>query len=177
MVPGAFSPPLRYAVVRVRPLENIDRSSWLALAAVGILTILGIGATLLTSSGPAADSSTPLGVVTSYVRAVQAGDADRAWTVLAQTDMKLVPGEPLPQPVLSQDDFRKQVQSSRQPTSPRVLILGVSQTVDTATVQLEVSHASGNPLTGATSQHIALSLTRQADGWRITSDPFPWQFQ
>jgi ketosteroid isomerase-like protein len=163
--------------VRVRPLENIDRPSWLALAGVGILTIAGIGATLLSSAGsPAADPSTPLGVVTSYIRAVQAGDASKAWALITPNVNQSVPGEP-PRPVPTEDDFRQQVQSSRQPTSPRVRVLNVTQSADTATVQLEVSRASGNPLTGVSSQQVPVMLARQADGWKITSDPFPWQFQ
>ena len=161
----------------MRPLETIDRSSWLALAGVGILTIAGIGATLLSSAGsPAADSSTPLGVVTNYVRAIQAGDAYKAWFLVTPNVNQSIPGEP-PRPVPTEEDFRQQVQSSRQPTSPRVRVLTVSQSADTATVQLEVSRASGNPLTGASTQQLAVMLARQADGWKITSDPFPWQFQ
>ena len=162
--------------MRVGPLKTLDRSSWLVLVSVGILSIAGVAATLLTSlSRPPADLSTPLGVVTTYVRAIQAGDGDRAWALTAQNASQPTPGEP-PREILSRDDFRQQVQSSRQPTGPRVRILSVSQSADTATVQLEVSRASGNPLTGVSTQQVALPLTRQADGWRITSN-FPWQFQ
>jgi hypothetical protein len=160
----------------VRPLQ-IDRSSWLVLASVGILTIAGPSATLLTSaSSPAPDPSTPLGVVTSYVRAIQAGDADRAWALTAQTTLQPTAGEPF-RPFLSRDDFRQQVQSSRQSTSPRVRILSASQAGDMANVQLEVSHASGDPLTGVSTQRVTISLNRQVEGWRITSDPFPGQVQ
>jgi len=160
----------------VRPLQ-IDRPSWLVLASVGILTIVGVGATLLTSSnGPTTNPSTPLGVVTSYVRAIQAGDADRAWALTAQTTLQPTAGEPL-RPFLSRDDFRQQVQSSRQSTSPRVRILSASQSGNMATVELEVSHASGNPLTGVSTQPVTISLNRQAEGWRITSDPFPGQVE
>ena len=166
----------RYADVRVRALD-LDRSSRLVLTGVAILTIAGIGATLLTaSSSPASHVSTPLGVVTTYVRAIQAGDADRAWGLTAVSTTPPAQNEP-PRPFLSRDDFRAQVQSSRQSTSPRTRILSSSQSVDTATVLLEVSHASGNPLTGVSSDQLTISLTRQADGWRITSDPAPWQVQ
>jgi hypothetical protein len=160
----------------MRQIPNSDRSSGLVLAGVGILAIVGIGATLLTRTGqPAADPSTPSGVVTTYVRAIQSGDADRAWALLAPGAGQTTPEGP--GHMFSQDSFRQQVQSSRQPTTPRVRILSVSQSADTASVQLEVSHASGNPLTGASTQQVALSLTRQAGGWRITADPMPWQFQ
>jgi hypothetical protein len=161
--------------VRVRSLE-IDRSSRLVLAGAGILAIAGVAATLLTTLAPTPDLSTPLGVVTAYVRAVQAGDADRAWALTGQTTVQPSIGEP-PRPFLSKDDYRNQVQSSRQPTTPRVRVLGSSQSGDTATVQLEVTHASGDPLTGARSDQLTVSLTREAAGWRITSDPFPGQVE
>jgi hypothetical protein len=161
----------------VGPLDRVDRPSRFALAAVGILTIVGIGALLLTgSSRPAGNTLTPAGAVTTYVLAIQAGDATRAWAVLAPTGNQPAAGEP-PRPALTQDDFRNQLQASRQPTSPRVRILSVSQSGDTATVQLEISHASGDPLTGATTQQLSVSLARQSGIWRITSDAFPWQFQ
>jgi hypothetical protein len=161
----------------VGPLDRIDRLSGLALAGVGILAIAGIGAMLLTgSSGPPANASTPAGAVTTYVLAIQAGDASKAWALLSPSGTQPPAGEPS-HPVLSEDDFRNQVQSSRQPTSPRVRILGVSQSTAAATVQLEISHASANPLTGATTQQVTLDLAPQADGWRIISDPQPWQFQ
>lgn len=163
----------RYLDVRGFALKGIDRSSWLVLAGVGILTILGFGATLLAwSSRPTADASTASGVVTTYVRAIQAGDADRAWALLAP-----MAGQPAPVVVATQTQFRLQLRSSRQPTSPGVRILSVSQSAATATVQLEVRRPSGDLLTGASTEQVAVSLARQADGWRITSDPFPWQFQ
>jgi ketosteroid isomerase-like protein len=163
--------------VRVGPLETIDRSSRLVLVSAGILSIAGVAATLLTSIGrPSADLSTPLGVVTTYVQAIQAGDADRAWALTAETTVQPAPAEP-PRPFLSKDDFRQQVQSSRQSTTPRVRVLSTSQSGDTASVQLEVSHASGDPLTGVSTQLLTVALTRQGGSWRITSDPYPGQVQ
>ena len=159
------------------PLGNIDRSSWLVLASAAVLAVVGMGTTFVVrNTWPAADSVTPTGVVATYVRAVQAGDAARAWLYLTHDATQAPAGEP-PRPVLSQADFRNQVESSRQPTSPRVRILSVSQSGDTASVTVEVSRASGDPLTGATTQQFALSLVRVGSGWQIASDPFPWQFQ
>ena len=147
------------------------------LASASILTVVGMGTTFVVrNTWPAADSVTPTGVVATYVRAVQAGDAARAWLYLTHDATQAPAGEP-PRPVLSQADFRNQVESSRQPTSPRVRILSVSQSGDTASVTVEVSRASGDPLTGATTQQFALSLVRVGSGWQIASDPFPWQFQ
>jgi hypothetical protein len=158
-------------------LKDIDRSSWLVLAGVAILTVLGLGATFEAwATWPAADTVTPTGVVATYVRAIQTGDAFHAWLYLAQDPSQYTPRQP-PRPVLSEADLRQEIQSSRQPTSPRVRILSVNQSADTATVQLEVSRASGDPLTGVTTLQVTVTLARLAQGWRITSDPFPWQFQ
>ncbi|TMD85343.1 MAG: DUF4878 domain-containing protein [Chloroflexi bacterium] len=159
------------------PLGNLDRSSWLVLASAAVLAVVGMGTTFVVrNTWPAADTVTPTGVVATYVRAVQAGDAARAWLYLTHDATQAPAGEP-PRPVLSQADFRNQVESSRQPTSPRVRILSVTQSGDTASVTVEVSRASGEPLTGATTQQFALSLVRVGSGWQIASDPFPWQFQ
>ena len=159
------------------PLRTIDRSSRLVLVSVATLSIAGVAATLLTSLGrPSSDLSTPLGVVTTYVRAIQAGDADRAWALTTVTTTQPDPNAP-PRPFLSKDDFRQQVATSRQLTSPRIRILSSSQGADAASVQLEVSHASANPLTGSRTEQFTLDLHRQADGWRIISDPAPWQVQ
>ena len=147
------------------------------LASAAVLAVVGMGTTFVVrNTWPAADTVTPTGVVATYVRAVQAGDAARAWLYLTHDATPAPAGEP-PRPVLSQADFRNQVESSRQPTSPRVRILSVSQSGDTASVTVEVSRASGDPLTGATTQQFALSLVRVGSGWQIASDPFPWQFQ
>ena len=163
--------------MRVVPLDRIDRASRLALAGVVILTIVSIGAMLLIgSSRPPANTSSPAGAVTTYVLAIQAGDANRAWAVLAQAANQSAAGG-APRPILSQDDFRNQVEASHQPTSPRVRIVNAHQSSDTASIELEVSHPSVNPLTGTSTQQLTLDLARQAAGWRITSDSQPWQFQ
>ena len=85
----------RYAVVRVRPPGNIDRSSWLVLAGAAILAVVGIGTTFVVrNTWPAADTVTPTGVVATYVRAIQSGDAARAWLYLSHDGTQTPPGEP-----------------------------------------------------------------------------------
>ncbi len=161
--------------MRVSGFNRIDRSSGLVLAAVAALTLAGIIAVLLAGSrAVAADSSTPRGIVATYVRAIQSGDADRAWSLLSQNETG--PGGEL-RPFFSKEDFRQQLQSNRRPTPPAVRIVSVSESDDTATIQLDVAHASANPLTGVTAQPATFSLARQAGNWLITSDPSPWQFQ
>ena len=144
------------------------------LTGVGILALAGIGASLLTSmSFPPADTTTPLGVVRTYVRAVQAGDADRAYALTGATTIQPFPGQP-PHPLLSREDFRAQVQAGRLGTGPRIRS---TQSASTATVDLEVTHASGDPLTGASSRSVTIFLTLEPQGWRITSDPLPGEVQ
>ena len=161
--------------------SQIDRSSGLVVAAVAILTLSGSLAVILSrANAVAADASTPRGVVATYVRAIQAGDADRAWELLSQNATGPAPAGAAPaEPhyILSQDEFRQQVQSSRRPTPPGVRIVQVSQSVDWASIQLDVTHASANPLTGGSTQQVSVYLMHQAGSWLITSDPFPWQFQ
>ena len=173
---NATSSPGRVILVPVRAFNRIDRSSGLVLAAVAALALASIIAVVLAGAAEvAADSSTPRGVVATYVRAIQAGDADRAWDLLSQNATAPAPGEP--RPIFSRDEFRQQVQSSRRPTLPGVRIVKVSESSDTATVELAVAHASANPLTGQTTQQATLSLVRQAGSWLINSDPSPWAFQ
>ena len=160
----------------MRGFNRIDRSSGLALAAVAALTLAGIVAVVLArSSEVAADSATPRGIVATYVRAIQAGDADTAWSLLNQNGTAPAPAEP--HYILSQDEFRQQVRGNRQPTPPTVRIVEVSQSSDWASVQLDVTHASANPLTGVSAQQLSVYLVRQAGSWQITSDPSAWAFQ
>jgi hypothetical protein len=168
--------------VRVHAFNRIDRSSGLVLAAVAALTLAGIITVVLAeSSEVAAESSTPRGIVATYVRAIQAGDADKAWSLLNQNGTAPAPanGSPTAEPhyILSQDEFRQQVRGNRRPTPPGVRIVEVSQSSDWASVQLAITNASANPLTGVSGQQVSVYLVRQAGSWQITSDPSPWAFQ
>ena len=165
----------------MRGFNRIDRSSGLALVAVAALTLAGIIAVVVARSNQvAADSATPRGIVATYVRAIQAGDADKAWSLLNQNGTTPPPanGQPAAPPyIMSQDEFRQQVRGNRQPTPPTVRIVEVSQSIDWASVQLDVTHASANPLTGVRPQQVSLYLVRQAGIWQITSDASPWALQ
>ena len=165
----------------VSGFKQIDRSSGLVLAAVAILILTGSLAVILSrASAVAADSSTPKGVVATYIRAIQAGDADRAWGLLNQNAIGSAPAGAAPaEPhyILSQDEFRQQVRGNRGPTPPGVRIVQVSQSLDWASIQLDVTHASANPLAGGSTQQVSVTLARQAGSWLINSDPSPWAFQ
>jgi len=166
----------------MRGFNRFDRSSGLALAAVVALTLAGIIAVALArSSAVAADSSTPRGIVAAYVRAIQAGDAEKAWSLLNQNGTAPPPASgpatAAPGSILAHDDFSRAVRENRQPAPPAVRIVDVSESIDWASVQLDVTHASANPLTGVMAQQVSLYLVRQAGIWQITSDASPWEFQ
>lgn len=150
--------------------------TWLVVGGVAILAVAALASMALVRSTTAApDLSTPSGVVTAYIQAVQAGKAEPAWDLLSQNAVQPGPGKF--GPVFSKDEFRTQVEGNRRPTASRIRILSATQSGDSATVKVEVTNASGDLLSEASSQTIAITLMREAAGWRITSNPYPYQFQ
>jgi SnoaL-like protein len=157
-------------------LAQIDRFTWLVTAAVALLAVTALASLLINRPGrQSPDLSTPGGVVTAFVQAIQAQQADQAWDLLAPEAVQPGPGEP--RRPISKDEFRQEVQYSQRQTSSRIRITSVTQTADTATVQLEITDVSGDLLSGANSHAVTVSLRRQGASWRIISDPSPWQFQ
>ncbi len=155
----------------------IDRFTWGVVAGVLVLAAAGLVSAVVVRSGQSApDLTTPRGLVTAYITDVQRDDADAAWDLLAPEALERGPKGPGPSPALGKEEFRQQVLNSRSSRS-RVRILGVTRSADTATVLLEVTSVSGGLFDNAYSRKIAVSLKRQGESWRITSDPSPWQFR
>jgi ketosteroid isomerase-like protein len=147
------------------------------VAAVALLTVTALGSLLVNRPNQRPpDLTTPDGVVTAYVQATQAQDADRAWDLLAHDATPSAPGEPV-RPPGTKDQFRQEVQYAHRETNSRIRIVSVSQAGATATVQLEVTDISSGLFSGASSHTISVSLRREGTSWRITSDASPWQFQ
>ncbi len=144
-----------------------------AIAVAALLTIIGISASLLGSIGGSVDPSIPQGTVTGYIRAVQAGDVDRAWNFVTSAAPALGSQSTPPIP---KDLFAESVHSNRGQPEPRVRILQISQSADTATVQLEVARPNSDPLSGLSIQEIDLTLQREGTDWKIAGDPMPWAF-
>lgn len=167
---------LRSDIHKRSRLGQIDRFTWLVVGAVALLTVTALGSLLVNRPGQQPpDLATPGGVVTAYVQAIQAQQADQAWDLLAPEAVQPAPGEP--KHPFTKDEFRREVQDSHRQTSSRIRITNVAQTGDTATVQLEVTDVSGDLLSGASSHSVTVSLRRQGSSWRITSDSSPYQFQ
>jgi ketosteroid isomerase-like protein len=157
-------------------LAQIDRFTALVVAAVALLAVTALASLLINRPDQRSpDLATPGGVVTAYVQAIQAQQADKAWDFLAPEAVQ--PGPAEPKRPFTKEEFRREVQYSQRQTSSRIRITSVSQTGDTATVQLEITDISGDLLSGASSHTVTVSLRRQGTSWLITSDPSPWQFQ
>ncbi|TMD03779.1 MAG: nuclear transport factor 2 family protein [Chloroflexi bacterium] len=138
------------------------------MAAVALLSLTALASLLINRPGMhSPDLTTPGGVVTAYVQAIQAQQVDQAWNLLAPE----AGGRPY-----NKEQFRQEVQYAHRQTSGRIRITSVTQTGDTATVQLELTDVSGDLLGTSYSQTATVSLRRQGSSWRITSDPSPWQF-
>jgi ketosteroid isomerase-like protein len=139
------------------------------VAAVALLAVSALASLVVNRPGQRSpDLTTPSGVVTAYVQAIQAQQADQAWALLAPD----AGGRPY-----NKEQFRQNVQSGHGQTGSRIRITSVTQAGDTATVQLEVTTLSGDLFSSSSySQTVTVNLRRQGTSWRITSDPGPWQF-
>jgi len=138
------------------------------VAAVALLAVTALASLLINRPGQrSADLTTPSGVVTAYVQAIQAQQVDQAWNLLAPE----AAGRPY-----AKEQFRQAVQNSNRQTSSRIRIASVNQSGDTATVQVEITNVSGDLISSSYSQTVTVSLRREGRFWAITSDPGPWQF-
>ena len=162
---------------------RVDPMTWAVVGAVALLAAAALASLLITRPTLGAGSlKTPGGVVTAFVLAIQAGRADEAWSYVSPNATQGSPGKPVPAggpapPSASKDEFQREVSSLDRQVHSRIRILGVTQDGDAASVQLEITTFSANPLGGASSHTVTVMLARQAGSWLITSDPSPYQFE
>lgn len=142
---------------------------------MALLILTALASLLINRPNPSPDLSRPSGVVSAYVQAIQAGQADKAWALLAPEAVQPSPNEP--RPPYSKSQFEQEVQYAHRQTSSQVRITSVTESGETATVEVEVTNISGSLFSGATSRTVSLELRRQGTSWLITSDPSPFQFQ
>lgn len=152
----------------------IDRFTWLVVGTVTLLIIAALGSVLVSRSEQRPDLSKPEGVVTAYVQAIQAGNADQAWELLTPEAASFLDR---PGPTFTKEDFRRMVDESRSQRGSRVRIVKVAQSGDTATVELEITRVSGDLLRGASSSYVSVGLRREGAAWRLTNLLLPWQLQ
>jgi hypothetical protein len=146
----------------------VDRFTWGIVVGAVLLVAAGIGIVAAVQRAPApADLSTPEGVVRAYVEALDRGQPERAWDLLAD---RL-------QAEVSRDEFvRRTTQSFGGPREGRVAIEQVVVEGNTARVELSRTFSgSGGPFglfgpSSYTSRQTA-RLELQGGRWKITVPP------
>jgi hypothetical protein len=153
----------------------MDRFTWLLTGAVAALCAVALGLVALTRSAqPAPDLSSPEGVVSTYLLALQNRDPDRAWDLLASPQALVTPfpGPRGEQP--TRETFRQQVLNQPRSSNRRVRIVGTTPSGDSARVEVEIIYTASGPFDfGAPppGQTRIFELARRDGAWRITAAP------
>lgn len=142
---------------------------------VALLILTALASLLINRPNPTPDLTTPSGVVSAYIQAIHAGQADKAWALLAPEAVQPSPNQP--RPPYSKNQFEQEVQYAHRQTSSQVRITSVTLAGETATVQVEVTNISGDLFGTTYSSTVSVELRRQGRSWLITSEPSPYQFQ
>ncbi len=153
----------------------MDRFTWAVAIGVVVLGLVAVASAALMRGGPPPDLSTPGGVASAYVLAIQSKHADAAWELLDS------PRAVDPSPRINnasatptKDDFRRQVNNTYSDPNKRIRLLRSEETGDTARVDLEITRVSQAPVLlggGSSSRTVSVSLKRSGDSWRITAAP------
>jgi hypothetical protein len=150
----------------------VDRFTWAIAVGVVLLVAAGIGAAALAqvrTTPP--DPTTPGGATLAYVQAIDRGDGEAAWALLA----------PSAQAQTTREKFLVRVAPLRdRGERERYSIANERQEGPTARLDLVRTYASsGGPFFGGPStSRSAVSLVRGDDGqWRITLPPDPFVLQ
>lgn len=145
---------------------SMDRFTWGIVAGIAILVIGGLaGVALLQRQAAPPDLTRPEGVVRAFVEKVDAGQADRAWDLLATAARADV----------TREEFLRRATNLAQRPPSRVAIEGV--TVDGEAARVTISRTfSGTgafaPL--AATERTTVRLVREQGAWRIEVPPDPW---
>jgi len=142
---------------------------------IGVLALVGVALVLAYASPRAAappDLGTPEGVTLAFALALQSGDLDQAWTLLA----------PSAQAQTTKDRFITRAEGFRS-TYQRARLSTNAPTVDgdTARVDLTRTYPSSGGLLGlgdsAYANTSTTRLAREGGQWRITTPPDPFLVQ
>ena len=154
----------------------MDRFTWAVAIGVVVLGLVAVASAALMRGGPPPDLSTPGGVATAYVLAIQSKHADEAWEILDSPRAVDLPpiraNSASATPTI--DDFRRQVNNAYSDPNKRIRVLRTEETGDMARVDLEITHVSQAPVLlggGSSSRTVSVSLKRSGDSWRITAAP------
>lgn len=158
----------------------MDRWTWALVVGIVAISVAALAAAVFARvTQPPPDLTTPEGVTTAYILAIQGREPDRAWDML---DSPQAAGGPFPGPrgaSLTRETFRQQVLNLHRPENRRLRVLGTTTSGDVARVELQITTlASGPPLLGnfggGMTQTRIFELQRRESTWRISSAPPIW---
>jgi hypothetical protein len=148
----------------------VTRSTWAIVGAVLGLVVLALAlAVLMPSRQPAPDLNTPDGVALAYALAVQRGDLDQAWDLLAASVKS----------PLTRERFITRAEATRSSYErARLSIEDPRVDGETARVDLVRNYPSSGGLfglgSGSYSNRSTVRLVRENGQWRIATPPDPY---
>lgn len=147
---------------------RIQRSILLLMGATGALLAVGIVVALAAARQPAAryPATSPQGTVATYLRLLQDGQVDRAYTLVSMDAPS-----PMQQP-MTLSLFHQQFDNWDQ-TARRVTLIHTDTSADTASVTVEIAAFSAGAF-GASDQtgRQTFTLARLHGMWRITGPAY-----
>ncbi len=155
----------------------MDRPTWLLTIGILAVAVVALVAAVVSRTVQAPpDLSTPEGVASAYILAVQNREPDKAWGLLespaavAGPFARAVGGDN----ATPREQFRQEVLNSSRPGNRRLRVLGSTSTGATARVEIETRFVESGPFRfggGGNPQTRVFELKQTPSGWRITTAP------
>jgi hypothetical protein len=146
----------------------VTRFTWAIVAGVLVLVVGSLGLAVgLQSREQAPNLGTPEGVTLAYALALQNGDTDIAWGLLAESTRAQT----------SRERFAARASGFRYGDRSRLTVEDVHVDGDSARVDLVRTFTSRGGFLFASSpgsSHSTVRLTREPAGWRISTPPEPF---
>ena len=149
----------------------MTRFTWAIVGGVlGLVALALILAFLSPARDPVPDLSTPDGTTLAYAIAVQRGDLDRAWDLIANSAKGQTTKERF---IIRAEGFRSEYQRAR------LSVEDVRLEIDAPRVDLVRTYPSSGSLlglgsSGSYSRRNTVRLVRETGQWRITTPPDPF---
>ena len=146
----------------------MTRFTWAIVAGVLVLVVGSLGLVVfLQSRQQPPDLSTPEGVTLAYAAALQSGDLDTAWGLLAESARAQT----------SRERFAARAGGARGGDRARLSVEDVHVDGDAARVALVRTYASSGGFlfeSSSGSSRATVRLVREPAGWRISTPPEPF---
>lgn len=146
---------------------RIQRSILILIVTTGALMVAGIVVAVAAARQPAASypANSPQGTVATYLRLLQSGQVDRAYTLVSWDASSM-------QPAMSLQDFHQQYDNWAR-TAHRVTLMHTDTNGDTASVTVEIAAFSAGAFGASDQSNIqTFTLLRLNGKWRITGPEY-----